>query len=121
MRRGARWRLANLDRVRERKREHYLKNKNKYLTLERDRQYRVRYGITLADYNRMLLQQGGKCAICGSDKEGKVGQCFAVDHNHDTGTVRGLLCIRCNARLGWFEQHQSEVMNYLLATAEEVA
>lgn len=57
----------------------------------------VRYGMTLADYDAMLARQGGGCAICGrAPVEGKP---LHVDHSHDTGAVRGLLCFRCN--YGW--------------------
>lgn len=55
------------------------------------------YGITPAIYEAMLEAQGGVCAICGDlpgDRE------LAVDHDHETGAVRGLLCTRCNPALG---------------------
>jgi len=111
--RTEKWRLKNRDKVLAQKRRHYLKNRDKYLTLERDRQYRKRYGITLGDYDRMLQEQDGKCKICGADKAGNAGQCFAVDHDHATLKVRGLLCIKCNARLGWFEANMDAVTKYL--------
>ena len=111
--RGDAWRLKNIEKVKEQKRKHYAKNRQKYLTIERDRQYRVRYGITLADYDRMLEEQDGKCQICSSERAGNTGQAFAVDHCHETLKVRGLLCIKCNARLGWFEKHQRAVLTYL--------
>lgn len=47
----------------------------------------------------MLDMQGGRCAICGTDNTGK-RRCFHVDHNHDTGKIRGLLCGNCNSGLG---------------------
>jgi hypothetical protein len=49
----------------------------------------------------MLEAQGGRCAICRSDKPGGRGR-FAVDHCHSSGRVRGLLCVACNAGLGQF-------------------
>jgi len=124
-------RLRNLrykDKFREtikaRKRADYIKNKQKYLTLERDRQYRKRYGITLADYERMLQKQGGKCAICAATSGGRKQQAFAVDHDHSTGAVRGLLCIKCNARIGWLEWydiHRRSIDRYLSSVAIGVA
>ena len=55
----------------------------------RDTDYRKRYGITLAEYERLLAYQDGRCGIClkppGSRR-------LAVDHDHRTGMVRGLLC-----------------------------
>jgi len=111
--RTKRWRDKNKDKVLQHKRDHYRKFKDKYMTIERDRQYRLRYGITLADYDKMLESQNGRCKICDADKAGKAGQCFAVDHCHSTGRVRGLLCIKCNARLGWLERHMEQAMKYL--------
>lgn len=58
-----------------------------------------RYGITLEQYNEMLDAQGGACAICGETKE----RSLHVDHDHVSGTVRGLLCDFCNIGLGHFQ------------------
>jgi hypothetical protein len=49
------------------------------------------YGITSDDYDRMLEEQDGKCAICGSPSTNSRSKYFMVDHDHDTGEVRGLL------------------------------
>lgn len=57
------------------------------------------HGITLEDYDMMLLTQNMRCAICGTDTPKGRGR-FHVDHNHDTGTIRGLLCHECNTALG---------------------
>jgi hypothetical protein len=51
------------------------------------------YGITGDDYSSLLARQGGRCAICGAKPKSKR---LAVDHDHKTGAVRGLLCSRCN-------------------------
>lgn len=58
-------------------------------------------GITNEDYSRMLDEQNGVCAICHSPapERGRL----AVDHNHATGKVRGLLCHSCNYGLGCFK------------------
>ncbi len=56
------------------------------------------YGITLEQYNEMVEVQRGRCAIC--DKTQSVGRRLAVDHDHDTGFVRGLLCDGCNLMIG---------------------
>src|SRR6476469_6189244 len=53
------------------------------------------YGITFEEYDFMLDRQNGVCAIC----KGVHGRRLAVDHNHETGKVRGLLCGSCNAAL----------------------
>ena len=64
------------------------------------------FGITLVDYDRMLAEQRGVCKICkmGSTCKGKPER-LSVDHNHETGKVRGLLCRRCNRALGAFRDN----------------
>ena len=59
-----------------------------------------KYGITLEQYNAMLAAQGGVCALC--KMPGRFGKYdkLDVDHCHETGRVRGLLCITCNHALG---------------------
>jgi len=58
-----------------------------------------KYGLDQADYEMRLEQQGGGCAICGGQPNGK-DSCFHVDHDHKTGLVRGFLCHRCNTGIG---------------------
>lgn len=58
-----------------------------------------KYGITMDDYDAMLVAQGGRCAICPATRPGGRGA-WHVDHNHDTGDVRGLLCSNCNRGMG---------------------
>jgi len=58
------------------------------------------YGITLNDYNQMLTEQNDRCVICKTTEPGGKHGKFMVDHCHDTGKVRGLLCKRCNIALG---------------------
>ena len=62
-----------------------------------------RYGIKKADYDRMLAEQDGRCAICRSDVPGGKYTLWPVDHCHTTNQVRGLLCHRCNMGLGYFK------------------
>ncbi len=56
------------------------------------------FGITFKQYNEMLLEQGGVCAICGKVNDN--GQRLGVDHNHTTGEIRKLLCRNCNTVIG---------------------
>lgn len=56
-----------------------------------------RYRITLGEYNKILVEQDGKCSIC--KRPPKAGKSLAVDHDHQTGYVRGLLCFMCNRRV----------------------
>lgn len=79
---------------RERKRKEKIskkERKNKYLF--------NKYDITLTDYEAMKKSQENKCWICGSKKK------LVVDHDHDTGKVRGLLCNLCNTSLGGFKDN----------------
>ena len=61
----------------------------------------TRYKITESDYDKMLNEQNGVCAICG--KAPDENKHLYVDHNHVTGKVRGLLCNSCNYKLGIIE------------------
>lgn len=56
-----------------------------------------RYGITLEEYENLFIVQHGCCAIC---RVRKPAHEFKVDHCHETGKVRGLLCLNCNVLLG---------------------
>jgi len=69
-------------------------------TRARSNDLRRLYGITLEEYDRMYEQQGGRCAICPSTEPGGRWNHFAVDHDHETGAVRELLCNNCNTALG---------------------
>jgi len=59
------------------------------------------YGITTQQYNELFLRQEGLCAICGRH-QAEFKRRLAVDHDHATGKVRGLLCGLCNRALGGF-------------------
>lgn len=67
------------------------------------------YGISKAEFEQMLVAQGGGCAICKTtDWPGK-GNKPHVDHCHKTGKIRGLLCSRCNVGVGYFEDSQERL------------
>jgi len=61
---------------------------------------RSAYGVTLEEYDAMLLTQDGRCPICDGELGGD--HRIAVDHDHDTGKVRELLHFRCNQGIGFF-------------------
>ncbi len=84
---------------REKNRRYYAANRDKQLKWNQAANLR-RYGMTVADYDAMLAKQSGKCAICGRDQKHSLHTRLFVDHDHDTGVVRGLLCYRCNSALG---------------------
>lgn len=64
-----------------------------------------KFDITIEEYDKMLENQGGKCAICGSEEPSNNGRRknFLVDHCHKTDKIRGLLCHNCNIALGLFK------------------
>ncbi|UIW13254.1 HNH endonuclease [Arthrobacter phage Crewmate] len=70
-------------------------------TVTLDRQQAARYGVTVDHVEALKAAQGGKCAICGTDEPGGRGR-WHVDHDHESGAVRGLLCHHCNLGLGHF-------------------
>jgi hypothetical protein len=87
----------------------------------RDNHYRRTYGISLADFNRMVLEQGNKCACCGTDKPGGKHNQWCVDHDHLTGAVRQLLCKDCNIVLGLVEdspEHLQRLIDYIIKHAD---
>jgi hypothetical protein len=91
------WRLANPDKVRAYKRAEYQRNKNTYRANNRLR----RFGITVERYDELLDEQSHVCAIC--EKPEALGyKQLAVDHDHATGAIRGLLCHHCNVAIGHF-------------------
>jgi Recombination endonuclease VII len=76
---------------------------------------RRNYGVTREQYNSLFESQGGKCAVCGKPPDGsKKGNYLHVDHDHETGEVRGLLCSRCNRGMGHFKDDVA----VMLAAAE---
>lgn len=101
--RGMEFRVNNREKQRVYMRRHILKK---------------RYGMTIEDYERMLEEQGGCCAICGTDDPGVDTWSFCVDHDHITGKVRALLCRRCNTGLGQFRD-DIQVLRAALRYLEE--
>lgn len=104
----AEYKRAHSDEDKARAREYYHKHKKDYQSyIKRNPHVHWRsnlkrnYQITPEDYERILVIQGGKCAICGRDRQ-EFPKPLVVDHDHDTGKVRGLLCPNCNHGLGRF-------------------
>jgi hypothetical protein len=90
-----RWQQENKEHLHAYRRDYRQRRRNE----ERDAYLRRTFGITQADYEDLLLRQGGGCAICGRTP-GKIS--LHVDHDHETGEIRGLLCVGCNNALGQF-------------------
>lgn len=62
-----------------------------------------------ADYQAMFAAQDGKCAVCETSEPGFGKRYFAVDHDHDTGEVRALLCMGCNAAIGLLKEDPDRI------------
>lgn len=69
------------------------------------------YGITLEDYNKMAETQDHKCMICGGTEMNYRNKVLCVDHNHETGKIRGLLCGLCNSGIGKFKENEQLLLN----------
>jgi hypothetical protein len=81
------------------------KNKTQF-----ERKLKSAYSLTLEEYNKLVSEQSGRCAICGN-KTSKKGLRLTVDHNHKTGIVRGLLCYKCNMALGLLNDSEELLVN----------
>lgn len=85
--------------------KHNSKRKSRTPEQRRENLLKVRFGITITDYERLLKLQNNKCAICETEKGDKSGRRLHVDHNHLTGEIRGLLCVKCNYAIGAFQDN----------------
>ena len=97
------WRAKNSGRVREANRRRYWANPEKHREKSRrwyaanPGQNRVwKYGLSKSRYDAMVAFQHGLCAICHQAPE----RGLYVDHDHTTGHIRGLLCLKCNSAIG---------------------
>lgn len=103
------WDQVNRDRVNQQARERYRNDPTRDLNAKR----KYRYGVDGEMFGQMLVEQHGLCAICG-EPPGR--NRLHVDHCHESGAVRGLLCARCNQGLGFFRDDPSllaKAMRYL--------
>lgn len=94
--------------VRAERRKHLRERRLRNAT---SRQLYEAYGITIEQYEEMLENQGGVCAICGSPPPNDYHKRLNVDHCHSTGLVRGLLCRGCNQGLGNFRDDIDLMLN----------
>lgn len=106
------WRLNNPEKAKANRRRHYLENKEKSLTYSTEYNLKKKYNLTVDEYTTLLKAQKGVCAICGEECTRRL----AVDHNHTTGKVRGLLCNNCNRGIG----HLQDNSNLLKKAAEYI-
>lgn len=121
----------NKEREKARSRAKYQKYKEKtkaqsrshYRKEIRGKMLLAKYGITKPEYDQLLKEQGGVCAICRKSETVKQGgevKSLSVDHNHQTGKIRGLLCSKCNMVLGKINDINilANAINYLEKNGE---
>ena len=94
------WRRRNLDKARAASRRWKAENQEQVRCYDRNQHLEGTYGITLEKYNEILDAQGGSCAGCDATEYNSNSYNLAVDHDHETDKVRGLLCLQCNRILG---------------------
>lgn len=87
------------------------RQENKERLAQKNWEYRLMkdYGLTGEQYGQMFIEQCGNCAICGRNQS-EFDYKLAVDHCHETGKVRGLLCRPCNQALGLL-QEKAEIVS----------
>ena len=134
------WRLANPEKFKEHSRAHRKKNREKYneisklysraaraknpekVRLRNLKYYLSRYGLSIAEFEQMLTSQNGVCAICRHPEKRRYR--LSVDHDHESGRVRGLLCSQCNFAIGLMSDEPGRLIaaaQYLTASLERYA
>ena len=93
----------------------YNRARNRELSTESARaaNLKTKFGLTVEQYKELVEQQGGNCAICKQPPR-TVKKRLGVDHDHETGERRGLLCLHCNTGIGFFKDNP----DWLRAAAE---
>ena len=85
--------------MREYQRSYKVKHKERYRRMQKTSELKKRYNLTYEEYEQLLKDQDGKCAICNEVAV------LRVDHEHTSGKIRGLLCNSCNLGLGLFKDN----------------
>jgi hypothetical protein len=124
---NAKYALKNQEKSKYWKSVHYQRNKNKIIhrasewnknnrKIINKRKQVAKYNISIIEFDQMLYKQNNKCAIC--QHEFKDTPC--VDHNHNTGKVRGLLCRKCNLGIGFLKDNETMLHNAVKYLSAEV-
>lgn len=96
-------------------------NRKNFTEKTKDRVMFKKYGLSRTDIDRMRDNQNNLCAICGKQETAKANnkrkiKSLSVDHCHKTGDIRGLLCMKCNTTIRFFEYYiefNERIINYL--------
>ena len=126
----AKYHKANADIINKRRKNHHIsvdkeaaraKYKKWYAENFRKVQnkfYMSKYGMTVEQVLQEIENQDSKCKICKDEL--KEGRQTHVDHCHKTGKFRGMLCHKCNTKLGWYEKNESSVNMYLKTARQDI-
>ena len=107
---SGKWRESHKDKYREWIQKWRVDNPERTREIDEKATLKKRYGVTPEDYARMLEERGGCCEICGrSGADCKRNLC--IDHDHLTGNLRGLLCVKCNLGIGYFGDNTTLLEN----------
>lgn len=112
---AAKYRAANKEKAQASSKASYNKNREAHLKRMKERHFEREYGLLKFEYELLFVKQNNSCAICGK-VSGKGSDKLVVDHDHETGQVRGLLCRLCNTSLGGFKDNKDllkQAINYL--------
>lgn len=101
-----RWKISNYKKVLE-------SNRKSYKRIGRSAKLKKNYGIDIDEYNLLLERQNHKCAICQKEKT-ESDRTFCVDHNHDNGIIRGILCRNCNSGIGLLQDSADIILKALI-------
>ena len=111
------WKTKNKDHYRQYQRDYYKNHPEKH----KRRHLKREYNLSIEEFNKLLIIQSNVCAICQQPEthkeyhSGKI-KSLAVDHNHETGKIRGLLCSNCNVAVGLLKDstlHAQALVDYL--------
>lgn len=81
---------------------------------ERKAQIKYKYGLSVERFQDLWQQQDGKCAICNKALSLTEKRGHAIDHNHETGEVRGLLCNSCNTGIGLLQDSETVLSSAIM-------
>lgn len=99
------WRRRNKKKISAYGKKYHKRHKKKRRAKSKENHLLTNYGLTMKEYRAILKAQNGVCAICY--RTCPTGRSLAVDHDHETLKVRGLLCFNCNTRLHALENEKT--------------
>lgn len=100
---GRDWRARNRERARATRAAWAENNRDKRLEHSKAAAWKYRYGLNRTEYKQFFVDHGSKCAICSTEKN------LVIDHCHESGRLRGVLCRKCNLAIGHFDDDPKRI------------